>query len=133
MRGSGLSTTRTREGPWKVSACMRQDSANRDPVNSEPGAASKGAGGFDMLLKKLILSGGLLASLGVAAPAIADECNRPAPPAQVYQDVRYVPEYGGGYYDPDVRYYRDPYGYRDPYAEWRRREAWERHRRWEWR
>jgi hypothetical protein len=85
-----------------------------------------------MLLKKLILSGGLLASLGVAGPAIAEECNRPAPPAAVYQDVRYEPEYGG-YYGTDVRYYRDPYGYRDPYADWRRREAWERYRRWEWR
>jgi hypothetical protein len=78
-----------------------------------------------MLLKKLILSGGLLASLAVAAPAVADECVRPAPPAATY--------YQTARYEPDARYYRDPYGYRDPYAAWRRREEIERHRRWEWR
>jgi hypothetical protein len=85
-----------------------------------------------MLLKKLIVSGGLLASLAAATPALAEECVRPAPPAVVYQNVRYNPEYRGPD-GVDAYYYRDPYGYRDPYADWRRHQAWEHHRRWEWR
>jgi hypothetical protein len=84
-----------------------------------------------LLLKKLIVSGGLLASLAGAAPALADECAHPRPPVTYqYENVRYNPEYRGPN-GVDADYYRDPYAYRNPYADWRRRDAWERHRRWE--
>jgi hypothetical protein len=80
-----------------------------------------------MLLKKLIVSAGLVGTLAAAAPAIACEHDEVivTPPAPAYNGGAYYGVGYGGYYGQPGVYYRDPWA-------WRRHE-WERHRESEWR
>jgi hypothetical protein len=95
-------------------------------LNIDRRRASKAAGGFLMILKKLIVLAGIAGTLGVAAPAFAD-WHRPTVvvrPGPVYRPIArpyvgvgvYAPGYyNPGYYNPgyyNSGYYGPSYGYR---------------------